>query len=90
MSSDQEHAGHGHTHTTSLDLSTRDGVRALKVGVFGLGLTAIFQTVLLLLSGSVALLGDTLHNGVDVAGTAIVWLAFVVTKRQRTQRFGYG
>lgn len=90
MSSDQEHAGYGHTHTTSLDLSTRDGIRALKVGVFGLGFTAIFQTVLLLLSGSVALLGDTLHNGVDVAGTAIVWLAFVVTKRQRTQRFGYG
>jgi len=31
------------------------------------------------MSGSVALLGDTLHNGVDVAGTAIVWAAFGVT-----------
>jgi cation diffusion facilitator family transporter len=65
-------------------------VRALKVGVAGLAVTTIFQVALLLLSGSVALLGDTLHNGVDVAGTAIVWLAFIVTKRQRTARFGYG
>jgi cation diffusion facilitator family transporter len=81
---------HGHSHTRSLDVSTRDGVRALKVGVAGLGLTTAFQVVLLLLSGSVALLGDTLHNGVDVAGTGIVWLAFIVTKRQRTTRFGYG
>jgi cation diffusion facilitator family transporter len=81
---------HGHSHSTALDLSTREGVRALQVGVAGLGLTALFQAALLLLSGSVALLGDTLHNGVDVAGTAIVWVAFVVTKRQRSQRFGYG
>ncbi len=65
-------------------------MRALKVGVAGLGLTTVFQVALVLLSGSVALLGDTLHNGVDVAGTAIVWLAFIVTKRQRTTRFSYG
>ncbi len=89
MSSAHGH-GHGHSHAGSLDLSTRDGVRALKIGVAGLGFTTAFQVALLFLSGSVALLGDTLHNGVDVAGTAIVWLAFVVTKRQRTQRFGYG
>ncbi|NJD66329.1 MAG: cation diffusion facilitator family transporter, partial [Chloroflexi bacterium] len=89
MNSTHEH-GHGHSHVRSLDLSTRDGVRALKVGVAGLGLTTVFQVALVLLSGSVALLGDTLHNGVDVAGTAIVWLAFIVTKRQRTTRFSYG
>lgn len=74
----------------SLDLSTRDGVRALKVGVAGLGFTTAFQVLLLLLSGSVALLGDTLHNGVDVIGTAMVWVAFIVTKRRKTTRFGYG
>ena len=82
--------GHGHSHVKSLDLSTRDGVRALQVGVVGLGVTTAFQAALLLMSGSVALLGDTLHNGVDVAGTGIVWIAFLVTKRSRTQRFGYG
>lgn len=83
-------AGHGHSHVKSLDLSTRDGVRALQVGVAGLGLTTAFQVLLLLVSGSVALLGDTLHNGVDVAGTAMVWIAFIVTKRRKTIRFGYG
>lgn len=75
---------------TTIDLSTADGVRALKVGVAGLAITTVLQAALLLLSGSVALLADTLHNGVDVAGTAIVWLAFIVTKRQRNLRFGYG
>ena len=83
-------SGHGHSHVKSLDLSTRDGVRALKVGVAGLGFTTAFQVLLLLLSGSVALLGDTLHNGVDVIGTAMVWVAFIVTKRRKTTRFGYG
>jgi len=58
--------------------------------VAGLGLTTAFQVLLLLLSGSVALLGDTLHNGVDVVGTALVWGAFIVTKRRKTTRFGYG
>ena len=84
----------GDTHLealgTTIDLSTADGVRALKVGVAGLAITTVLQAALLLLSGSVALLADTLHNGVDVAGTAIVWLAFIVTKRQRNARFGYG
>jgi len=58
--------------------------------VAGLGFTTAFQVLLLLLSGSVALLGDTLHNGVDVIGTAMVWVAFIVTKRRKTTRFGYG
>jgi len=65
-------------------------VRALKLGVAGLGLTTVVQTVLLLLSGSIALLGDTLHNGVDVAGTAVVWVAFVLSRRSPSDRFGYG
>lgn len=42
------------------------------------------------MSGSVALLADTLHNGVDVFGTVIVWLSFILTRRQRNARFGYG
>lgn len=81
---------HGHSHATPLDMSTREGVRALKIGVAGLGATAAIQAALLFFSGSVALLGDTLHNGMDVAGTAVVWLAFNATRRQRNERFGYG
>ncbi len=90
MSAEHGHGGHGHSHTTTLDVSTTEGIRALRVGVAGLGATAIIQATLLLLSGSVALLGDTLHNGVDVAGTAVVWVAFALSRRQRSSEFGYG
>lgn len=89
MSAEQP-GGDGHSHAASLEVSTREGVRALKIGVAGLGLTTAAQAALLLVSGSVALLGDTLHNGVDVAGTAIVWIAFLATRRDGGPRFGYG
>lgn len=83
---------HGHSHTVLTDFagSTRDGVRALAIGVVGLAATTLFQVVLLLLSGSVALLGDTLHNGVDVVGTAVVWGAFRLASRERTDRYSFG
>jgi cation diffusion facilitator family transporter len=81
---------HGHSRSGSFDLSTREGVRALKIGMVGLGLTAAVQAVLFLLSGSVALLADTIHNGLDVVTSAIVWVAFLATRRQRTSRFSYG
>lgn len=84
------HGGHGHSHATTFDLSTAQGVHALRLGVAGLGVTTIVQAALLVLSGSVALLGDTLHNGVDVAGTAVVWAAFALSRRQRSGGFDYG
>ena len=84
--------GHGHSHANPLSSSsgTSAGVRALKFGVAGLGITTVIQVVLLLFSGSVALLGDTLHNGVDVAGTAIVWVAFVLSRKVPSAGFKYG
>ena len=85
-------AAHGHSHTVLTDFagSTRAGVRALAIGVAGLAATTVFQVVLLLLSGSVALLADTLHNGVDVLGTAVVWGAFRLASRERTERYSFG
>jgi len=71
-------------------MSTRAGVRALRIGVAGLAVTTAIQVALYWLSGSVALLGDTLHNGVDIAGTAIVWVAFALTRRDRSERFSFG
>jgi cation diffusion facilitator family transporter len=83
--------GHSHSHAGSLPSgSTAEGVRALKFGVAGLGVTTVAQAALLLVSGSVALLGDTLHNGVDVAGTAIVWIAFALSRRAPSAGFKYG
>ena len=89
MDSNREH-GHRHSHDHALDTSTNEGVRALRVGVAGLGVTTLVQALLLVSSGSVALLGDVLHNGVDVLGTGIVWGAFAIGRRERSSAFGYG
>lgn len=83
---------HGHTHG-AIDpslLSNNRGIWAIKVSFVGLALTAIFQVVVSLLSGSVALLADTIHNLGD-AGTAIpLWIAFTLAKRPPSRRFTYG
>ena len=70
--------------------SSERGIRALKISLVGLGLTALFQLVIVLASGSVALLADTIHNFAD-AGTSIpLWIAFSLAKRGASRRFTYG
>ena len=92
---DHEHgAGHGHSHGTkqvdrALEAS-REGVRALKLSMVGLGATALLQAAVVVVSGSVALLSDTLHNLSD-AGTALPLLvAFRLGRRRPSRRFSYG
>ncbi len=87
-----QHTHHGHSVAAAETFasSTRAGVMALRIGVAGLALTTAIQVGLYVISGSVALLGDTLHNGIDVAGTGIVWAAFALTRRERSARFNYG
>jgi len=66
------------------------GIRALKVSLVGLGLTALFQVVIVFLSGSTALLADTIHNFGD-AGTSIpLWIAFSLQRRAASKRYTYG
>lgn len=66
------------------------GIWALKISIAGLGATALLQVVIVALSGSVALLADTLHNFAD-AGTALpLWLAFAMARRPANRRFTYG
>lgn len=66
------------------------GIWALKISLVGLGLTAIFQVVIVLLSGSTALLADTIHNFGDAATSLPLWFAFALQRRARTRRFPYG
>ncbi len=79
--------GDGHSHDPAqvadaqLEASER-GQRALLVSVLGLGATALLQAVVVWLSGSVALLGDTLHNFAD-ALTAVPLAAFEAVRRLR-------
>src|SRR5215218_8525364 len=66
------------------------GIWALKISLIVLGLTALFQVVIVLFSGSTALLADTIHNFGD-AGTSIpLWIAFSLQRRAASNRYTYG
>src|SRR5215470_1825606 len=76
--SDPNHGRHAHTHVV-VDpsiLSTDRGIWAIKWSFVGLFATAVFQTIVVLLSGSVALLADTIHNMADAATAIPLWVAF--------------
>jgi cation diffusion facilitator family transporter len=66
------------------------GIWALKISLIGLGLTAIFQVIIVLISGSTALLADTIHNFGDAATSIPLWIAFSLIRRGETRRFTYG
>lgn len=89
------HAVGSHSHDAServdhaLETSAR-GIRALKISLLGLGATALLQVVVVVLSGSVALLGDTLHNFADALTAVPLWIAFNLGRRARTRRYTYG
>ncbi len=91
---DPQHAYEGHDHTHgAIDphlLSTERGLWAIKWSFFGLLATALFQAAIVALSGSVALLADTLHNLGDAATALPLWLAFTLARRTPTARFTFG
>ena len=66
------------------------GIRATKVSLFGLGVTALLQGLIFLISGSVALLSDTLHNLTDALTAIPLWIAFALGRRQATKTYTYG
>ncbi|MGI8807188.1 MAG: cation diffusion facilitator family transporter [Acidimicrobiales bacterium] len=69
---------------------SRQGVRALKISLIGLAATAVVQLVVAVVSGSVALLGDSLHNVADALTALPLWLAFSLGRRAANRRFTYG
>jgi cation diffusion facilitator family transporter len=70
--------------------STSRGLWALKWSFVGLLATALFQVVVVALSGSVALLADTIHNFADAATAIPLGIAFWLARRGATRRFTYG
>jgi cation diffusion facilitator family transporter len=66
------------------------GIRATKVSLAGLGITALLQAVIVVISGSVALLSDTLHNLTDALTAIPLWIAFAYGRRPATRRYTYG
>ena len=85
--------GHSHDSADRVDQALEasdEGVRALKVSLVGLGTTAALQAIVVVVSGSVALLGDTLHNVADALTALPLWLAFNLGKRPPNRRYPYG
>ena len=84
---------HSHTHYNSAQdaaLSSTRGIWAVKVSLVGLFVTALFQVIIVATSGSVALLGDSIHNFSDALTAIPLWLAFSLARRARNRRFTYG
>jgi cation diffusion facilitator family transporter len=84
---------HSHDSAVAVDnaLETSDrGPRALLVSLAVLGVTAGTQAVIAGLSGSVALLGDTLHNTADALTAVPLGLAFWLGRRPPNRRYTYG
>ncbi|SRR6266568_972635 len=89
---DHGEGGHGHTHgMIDPSLATSDkGLWAVKWSSIMLFVGACFQLFVVLLSGSVSLLSDTIHNMGD-AGTALpLGIAFILGRRKANDRFTYG
>ncbi|HJX32350.1 MAG TPA: cation diffusion facilitator family transporter [Thermodesulfobacteriota bacterium] len=83
---------HVHTHG-AIDPSiftTQRGIWAIKWSFLGLFATALFQVVIVLFSGSVALLADTIHNIGDAATAIPLWIAFTLARKKHSKRFTYG
>ncbi len=83
---------HGHTHGAvdpSLFTSQR-GIWAVKWSLVGLFITAVLQVLVVILTGSVALLADTIHNFGDALTAVPLWIAFVVGRRPANRRYTYG
>src|SRR6201997_4926521 len=68
----------------------RQANRAVAVSAVGLALTGLVELAIALLSGSVALLGDALHNLSDVSTSALVFVGFRASRRVPTERYPYG
>jgi cation diffusion facilitator family transporter len=84
---------HSHEAADKVDAAleaSADGMRALWISLGVLGFTALVQAAVVARSGSVALLGDTLHNAADALTAVPLGLAFLVGRRPASRRYTYG
>jgi hypothetical protein len=65
-------------------------MRAILISSAGLTLTSLFELAVALVTGSVALLSDSLHNLGDVFTTVGIYFGFRMSRREATTRFPYG
>jgi cation diffusion facilitator family transporter len=85
--------GHSHDPADSFDdalTGSARGIRAVKVSLVGLGVTAVLQLGVVAISGSVALLADTIHNFSDALTAIPLWIAFALGTRAANRRYTFG
>jgi cation diffusion facilitator family transporter len=86
-------APHSHDAVDSVDQALETsarGIRALVVSLAVLGTTAALQALVVVWTGSIALLGDTLHNVADALTAVPLALAFSLGRRPPNRRYTYG
>ena len=84
---------HSHDPAAGFDSaleSSRKGVLAVKVSLVALMVTALLQVVIVWMTGSTALLADTIHNFSDALTSVPLWIAFVLGRRAANRRYTYG
>lgn len=84
---------HSHDAADSIDdafEASKEGVRAVKISLFLLLGTTLVQFIVVLSSGSVALLADSIHNFADALTAVPLWIAFILGRRLATRKFTYG
>lgn len=90
-----KHVYHPHSHDSAdsidsaLESSAR-GIRAVKISLAGLMTTALLQLIIVVVTGSVALLADTIHNFSDALTSIPLWIAFILGRRAATSTYTFG
>jgi cation diffusion facilitator family transporter len=86
-------APHSHHASDRIDgalESSAAGIRAVKISLLALGATSLAQLAIVAVSGSVALLADTIHNFSDALTAIPLWIAFALGTKAATHRYTYG
>ena len=84
---------HSHDSADAVDAAlegSAQGIRAVKISLVVLTSTAMAQALVVMMSGSVALLADTVHNIADALTAVPLWIAFLLSRRPATRRYTYG
>lgn len=70
--------------------SAKDGIRTAWIGLAGMMVTAVLQVVIVAISGSIALLADTIHTLGHLATTIPLIIAFRLGRKPPTATYPYG
>ncbi len=84
-----------HSHDTAVQVdaameASAEGMRALWISAAAMAATTVIQALVVALSGSVALLGDTMHNATDALIAVPLAIAFLLGRRPPNRRYTYG